>query len=84
MIKQGSVQIDFFLRDGVRICQLINKIKENSISKHEIITGNIDAHRKNIQHFLKAAGGYGIPDKYLFEVETKLSLNHVKKSKYHS
>merc|ERR1712130_26711 len=71
---QGSVQIDFFLRDGVRICQLINKIKENSISKQEIITGNIEAHRKNIQQFLKAAGRYGVPEKYLFEVDDLLSL----------
>ena len=69
---KGAVQIDFFLRDGVRICQLMNKIKENSINKQEIITGNIDAHRANIQAFIKAARTYGVPDKYLFEAGDKI------------
>ena len=69
---KGAVQIDFFLRDGVRICQLMNKIKENSINRQEIITGNIDAHRANIQAFIKAARTYGVPDKYLFEAGDKI------------
>ena len=73
LIFKGAVQIDFFLRDGVRICQLMNKIKENSINKQEIITGNIDAHRGNIQAFIKAARTYGVPDKYLFEAGDKIS-----------
>ena len=65
---QGSVQIDFFLRDGVRICQLINKIKEGAINKADIVTGTTEANRANIVHFLRAAGDYGVPAKYLFEV----------------
>ena len=73
LIFKGAVQIDFFLRDGIRICQLMNKIKENSINKQEIITGNIDAHRGNIQAFIKAARTYGVPDKYLFEAGDKIS-----------
>ena len=51
----------------------MNKIKENSINKQEIITGNIDAHRGNIQAFIKAARTYGVPDKYLFEAGDKIS-----------
>lgn len=50
----------------------MNKIKENSINKQEIITGNIDAHRANIQAFIKAARTYGVPDKYLFEAGDKI------------
>ena len=50
----------------------MNKIKENSINKQEIITGNIDAHRGNIQAFIKAARTYGVPDKYLFEASDKI------------
>ena len=50
----------------------MNKIKENSINKQEIITGNIDAHRGNIQAFIKAARTYGVPDKYLFEAGDKI------------
>lgn len=68
LTMQGSVQIDFFLRDGVRICQLINKIKEGAINKADIVTGTTEANRANIVHFLRAAGDYGVPAKYLFEV----------------
>ena len=66
---KGAVQIDFFLRDGVRICQLMNKIKADSINKQDIITGNIEAHKNNIQLFIEAAAKYGVPDKYLFQVK---------------
>ena len=66
------MQIDFFLRDGIRICQLMNKIKENSINKQDIITGNVEAHRGNIQAFLRAAHTYGVPNKYLFEAGDKI------------
>ena len=75
---KGAVQIDFFLRDGVRICQLMNKIKAESINKQDIITGNIEAHKNNIQHFIEAAGKYGVPDKYLFQVKWKYFIEKVK------
>ena len=75
VFPKGAVQIDFYLRDGVRICQLMNRIKENSINKHEIVTGNIEAHRQNIQLFLTAVKSYGVPTKYLFEVRQAKHTN---------
>ena len=72
---QGAVQIDFFLRDGVRICQLINKIKPSAICKQEIVTGTTEANRTNILNFLKAAELYGVPARFLFEVQICLKYS---------
>ena len=54
----------------------MNKIKEGAINKSDIVTGTTEANRTNIVNFLKAAGDYGVPAKYLFEVyrETIRSL----------
>ena len=65
---QGAVQIDLFLRDGVKICQLMNKIHEGAIKKHSIMAGTTEARKNNINLFLEAVRAYGVPSKYLFEV----------------
>ena len=54
----------------------MNKIKEGAINKSDIVTGTTEANRTNIVNFLRAAGEYGVPAKYLFEVyrETIRSL----------
>ena len=65
---QGTVQLDLQLRDGVRICQLMNKLREASIPHTDITTGSTDSKRSNIQLFLEAAQEYGLPQQYLFEV----------------
>jgi len=74
---QGSVQIDLFLRDGVKICQLINRIKEDSIKSHNIMAGTTEARKNNIQLFLHAVLAYGVPSKYLFEVDDLLCLKRI-------
>ena len=53
---------------------MMNKIQEGIISKSQILTGTIEANRTNITHFLKAAGDYGVPAKYLFEVSKYLNF----------
>ena len=53
----------------------MNKIKGDSINKQDIITGNIEAHKNNIQLFIEAAAKYGVPEKYLFQVmEDKVKI----------
>ena len=69
---QGGVQIDLFLRDGVKICQLMNKIKEGAIKKDSIMAGTTEAKKNNIHLFLEAATAYGVPTKYLFEVKREI------------
>ena len=68
LTTQGTVQLDLQLRDGVRICQLMNKLREASIPHTDITTGSTDSKRSNIQLFLEAAQEYGLPQQYLFEV----------------
>merc|ERR1719300_1565828 len=55
----------------------MNKIKEGAINKSDIVTGTTEANRTNIVNFLRAAGEYGVPAKYLFEVEDLLSLSRI-------
>ena len=47
----------------------MNKIKPSAICKQEIVTGTTEANRINIVNFLKAAELYGVPAKFLFEVQ---------------
>ena len=61
----------------MKICQLMNKIKPSAISKQEIVTGTTEANRINITNFLKAAEIYGVPAKFLFEVQICLKSSEI-------
>ena len=55
----------------------MNKIKEGAINKSDIVTGTAEANRTNIVNFLRAAGDYGVPAKYLFEVNREATRSLV-------
>ncbi|XP_076324985.1 myophilin-like [Tachypleus tridentatus] len=70
---------EYFLRDGVVLCRLMNFIKSGSIQRE--IKAGTDAKSKkhNIRLFLNACETYGVPKEFLFDPEYFLFMTHISK-----
>lgn len=66
------------LRDGVKLCQLVNTIKPNSCKYKTIKTRFAQpfVERENIAGFLRACDSIGVPHAELFETEDLHDLNN--------
>lgn len=65
--KFPAGQYEDFLRDGVVVCKLINKIKPNSIAKINESGASSFKLMENVNNFQKALKAYGVPDQDVFQ-----------------
>jgi len=70
-------ELNFLLQSGIVLCKLAAIIVPGTeILVEQLQTGNLSTKKKNIHLFLKCAGNYGVPDKYLFKPDDLVVQAH--------
>ncbi|KAF0288054.1 Muscle-specific protein 20 [Amphibalanus amphitrite] len=64
------------LRDGIAICNLMNKLSPGSVSKIQTSGGSFKL-RENIERFQKAAKAYGVPEEEIFQTADLYDMRNI-------